>query len=223
MVIPDVRAPDVERPVAHAPTLPVAVEPDPAPPPRKLHGPPWLLAVGLALVGGLALGVGVAALSMTGRDTPAAPVTEVPALPSLPPSGAGAWPGGPLPPGGLPPDGAPPWPPPGPPGGFAPPGFAPGAAPGGLGLPPLVGPPGGGPPPAPGIVAGVDGDSLVVTTPWGSQQYRLGADTRIEKPVAAAPADLMPGQTVFVTAEPSADGATDARSVQILGGGAGGP
>jgi hypothetical protein len=66
------------------------------------------------------------------------------------------------------------------------------------------------------VVASVDGDVVVLMTPWGEQRVRLGPDTRVEKQVPAERGEIAPGQLVVVNGVP-ADGEITAGTVQILG------
>ncbi|HZR97576.1 MAG TPA: hypothetical protein VFE37_02655 [Chloroflexota bacterium] len=66
------------------------------------------------------------------------------------------------------------------------------------------------------MVASVDGDVVVLMTPWGEQRVRLGPDTRVEKQVPAGRGEIAPGQLVVVNGAPAGDEIA-AGTVQILG------
>ena len=72
------------------------------------------------------------------------------------------------------------------------------------------------------MVTSVDGDWLVLMTPWGEQRVRLAPQTRVDKQVPAEPSEIAPGQLVLVTGDPAGD-ETVAGTVQILGSGPPGP
>jgi len=95
---------------------------------------------------------------------------------------------------------------------------APASAPASATLPtgvsdPLLPAPGTLPPgsaPRVGLVAAVEGDTLVLTTPFGEQRVPLAPDTRVQEVVTADRSALQPGQ--FVAVSDAAGGV----SVQIL-------
>jgi hypothetical protein len=73
--------------------------------------------------------------------------------------------------------------------------------------------------PTTGVIASIDGDTVVLTTPDGSVSVKLSDGTSLQKQVPAARDDLAPGQRVLVSGERDADGAVAASGVQILGDG----
>ncbi len=73
--------------------------------------------------------------------------------------------------------------------------------------------------PTTGVIASIDGDTVVLTTPDGSVSIQLSDDTALQKQVPATRDDLAPGQRVLVSGERGADGAVATSGVQILGDG----
>jgi hypothetical protein len=72
--------------------------------------------------------------------------------------------------------------------------------------------------PTTGIIASIDGDTVIVTTPDGPVQVTLNDGTTLLKQAPAERSDLTPGLRVLVTGEREADGPVAASGVQILSG-----
>jgi hypothetical protein len=68
-----------------------------------------------------------------------------------------------------------------------------------------------------GVIASVDGDTMVVNTPDGPVRVSVGDATSVQKLAPAERTELTPGQRVVVSGERAGDGAVAASGVQILG------
>ena len=183
-------------PVVEAPAFdeaPFLAEPPlPAPAPRR-SGSRWLLWLAGVVAGGLILGAVAAAVSAPQRRSTTVVVTPQPASRS---SAAGA------PPDAAPSSNS---------GGAAPTGSAAGARAGSVGAARTTN----------GVIASVEGDTIVVNTADGPVRVTLGDNAAIQKQVPAERGELSAGQRIVVSGERVADGAVTASGVQILSGEAG--
>jgi len=75
-----------------------------------------------------------------------------------------------------------------------------------------------GAPRANGVIASVDGDTIVVTTANGPVRVTLAPNANVQKQVPAERSELVAGQRVVVSGEQGADGAVTASGVQIVSG-----
>jgi len=73
-------------------------------------------------------------------------------------------------------------------------------------------------PRANGVIASVDGDTIIVNTANGPVRVTLAPNANVQKQVPAERSELAAGQRVVVTGEQAADGAVTASGVQIVSG-----
>src|SRR5262245_40672783 len=73
-------------------------------------------------------------------------------------------------------------------------------------------------PRANGVIASVDGDTIIVNTANGPVRVTLAPNASVQKQVPAERSELAAGQRVVVSGEQAADGAVTASGVQIVGG-----